>query len=388
MKIIYPVNKRFAIQRAHDILVVKTCYALASAGHEVTLIMGKTCPVEKLLSHYGLKPVQNLKIIQLPILRRKSGFGVSWHFIFNFFCLKAIKDILKKEKPDFLYLSELKMAQFLLKKKSEIDIPFVYEVHGLYASYPLDENYPRANEKEGNVFNGVDGIITTTEGLKNIIKETYGIKKEVRVVPLAADSAFPLGKKTGGKFKIYYIGQLYYEQGIDFLLNAALKLENVEFHVIGGKPAEVSGFKDKVRNNKLGDKIFLHGFIKPSKIDHAVKDADCFVIPSRSTGKMSYVAHTKSYEYPRYGKPIISFDLLSIREVLGNGYNAVLVRKNDPEALAEGIKKVMSDRSLYDKLSQNALKTSKENTWEMRAEKLGKAFYQILETKKNGNVCK
>ncbi|MCK5655618.1 MAG: glycosyltransferase family 4 protein [Candidatus Aureabacteria bacterium] len=388
MKIIYPVNKRFAIQRAHDVLVIKTCHALASAGHEVTLIMGKTCPVEKLLSHYGLKPVQNLKIVQLPILRKKSGLGVSWHFIFNFFCLKAIKDILKKEKPDFLYLSELKMAQFLLKKKSEIDMPCVYEVHGLYASYPSDENYPRANEKEGNVFNGVNGIITTTEGIKNIIRETYGIKKEAQVVPLAADSAFPLGEKTGGKFKIYYIGQLYYEQGVDFLLNAALKLENAEFHVIGGKPGEVSEFKDKARNNKLEDKIFFHGFIKPSKIDQTVKDADCFIIPSRSTGKMGYVAHTKSYEYLRYGKPIIAFDLLSIKEVLCNGDNAVLVSKNDPEALAEGIRKVMTDRGLYDKLSQNALKTSKEHTWEMRAEKLEKAFNQILETKKNGNVCK
>ena len=377
MKIIYPVNKRFAIQRAHDILVIKTCHALASAGHEVTLIMGETCPVEKLLSHYGLKPVQNLKIVQLPILRKKSGFGVSWHFIFNFFCLKAIKNILKREKPDFLYLSELKMAHFLLKKKGEIDIPFVYEVHGLYASYPSDENYPCANEKESNAFSGVNGIITTTESLKNIIKETYGINKEIRVVPLAADSAFPLGRKPGGNFKVYYIGQLYYEQGIDFLLNAALKLENVEFHIVGGKPAEVSEFKNKVQNNKLGDKIFLHGFIKPSKIDHAVKDADCFVIPSRSMGKMDYVAHTKSCEYLRYGKPIISFDLFSIREVLSNDYNAVLVRKNDPEALAEGIKKVMTDKSLYDKLSQNALETSKENTWEMRAERLEKAFKKI-----------
>ena len=150
----------------------------------------------------------------------------------------------------------------------------------------------------------------------------------------------------------------------------------------------MSGFKDKARNNKLGDKIFFHGFIKPSKIDQTVKDADCFIIPSRSTGKMGYVAHTKSYEYLRYGKPIIAFDLLSIKEVLCNGDNAVLVSKNDPEALAEGIRKVMTDRSLYDKLSQNALKTSKEHTWEMRAEKLEKAFNQILETKKNGNVCK
>ena len=73
MTIIYPFNNRLQLGRAHDLLLVKTCFHLAKAGHRVYLIVGKTAPEEDLLDYYGIPGHPELRIIQLPILRRCEG---------------------------------------------------------------------------------------------------------------------------------------------------------------------------------------------------------------------------------------------------------------------------------------------------------------------------
>ncbi|MDD5643830.1 MAG: glycosyltransferase family 4 protein [bacterium] len=374
MRIIYPVNKRLVTGRAHDILIIKTCYALAEAGIDVVLIIGKTMPEEKILSYYGLRPHKNLKIIQLPVLRKRGRFGFSWHFIFNRFCLKKISDILSDGKKSLLYISELKTALFLLKYKKRLKIPFFYEIHGLYAVYPDDKNYPRADLKEGAVFSLSDRLIVTTGKLSEIIKETYHDAKNIAVVPLAADKPCVVGHTMQENFKVYYVGQLYYEQGIDLLMEAAGKIEGAQFHVIGGKENEVAYYKNAAAQRNIADRFFFHGFIKPSELDKKLKEADCFVIPSREKGKMNYVAHTKSYEYLRYGKPIISFRLDSVLEVLRDGYNSLLADKNDAGALAGCIRRLKNDGELRRRLSDGALKTLEGFSWAKRAEKLKQVF--------------
>ncbi len=73
MIVVYPFNNRLRLGRAHDILVVRTCYHLARAGLVVHLIAGRTGDVDGLLGYYGLSPHPNLHIVQLPILRRERG---------------------------------------------------------------------------------------------------------------------------------------------------------------------------------------------------------------------------------------------------------------------------------------------------------------------------
>ncbi|MBN2189759.1 MAG: glycosyltransferase family 4 protein [Candidatus Aureabacteria bacterium] len=374
MRIIYPVNKRLVTGRAHDILIVKTCYALAEAGVEVVLVIGRTMPEEGILSYYGLKPHKNFRIVQLPVVRKTGRFGISWHFIFNRFCLRKILELSSDGKESLLYLSELKMALFLLKHRKRINMPFFYEVHGLYASYPDDGNYPCATADEGAVFSLSDRLITTTESLKKIIRETYPDSGDISVVPLAAEKAHALKPGRGGKFKAYYIGQLYYEQGIDLLIEVARKLENVQFHIIGGKKEEVLSYREAVARENIEKRVFFHGFVKPSEIDEAVKEADCFVMPSRKKGKMNYVAHTKSYEYLRYGKPIVSFRLDSVLEVLKDNYNALLAESDNPDSLAECIGRLKNDDELRNRLSTGALKTLEKFSWSERAGKLKKVF--------------
>ena len=218
LSIVYPHNQRLMSGKAHDIVIMRTCHSIAKQGHAVRVITGRPPGPESVYDFYGLKPLPEFDIVQVPMLR---GRHFSWHGIFNLFCLLKILDLKKKGQADIIFLREIRLANFLLKFRDVIGLPFVIEVHDLkikkfYASCP------EKDREEEDVFKKVDAIIVLLTSFGNILKDVYDIQgTPVIKVPLAAEK-IPLvrfEKKTDQK-TIGYIGQLYPMQGVDVLIEA------------------------------------------------------------------------------------------------------------------------------------------------------------------------
>ena len=74
------------------------------------------------------------------------------------------------------------------------------------------------------------------------------------------------------------------------------------------------------------------------------------------------------------GLPIVASDLPTIREVLTDRENAVLIKPGDSKDLARGIKKLLYDQELANKLSKKAYEDVKQYSWDMRAERIIKVL--------------
>ena len=77
------------------------------------------------------------------------------------------------------------------------------------------------------------------------------------------------------------------------------------------------------------------------------------------------------------GRPIVASDLPSIREVLVNDHNAVLVEPGNPQSLTAGIRRVKNDRALGGRLSAQARQDVTRYTWAARAERLELLLSQV-----------
>jgi glycosyltransferase involved in cell wall biosynthesis len=77
----------------------------------------------------------------------------------------------------------------------------------------------------------------------------------------------------------------------------------------------------------------------------------------------------KMFEYMASQRPIVASDLPSIREVLSEN-NAVLIEPDNPQSLAEGIKKALTDKELSQRISQQTQTDVEEYTWDKRAQKI------------------
>ena len=76
-------------------------------------------------------------------------------------------------------------------------------------------------------------------------------------------------------------------------------------------------------------------------------------------------------------RPIVASDLPSIREILNEG-NAILVQPDNPQGLAEGIRKVLENKNLAEKISARAFRDVQNYTWQKRAENILEFISQNL----------
>jgi glycosyltransferase involved in cell wall biosynthesis len=83
---------------------------------------------------------------------------------------------------------------------------------------------------------------------------------------------------------------------------------------------------------------------------------------------MYYTSPLKLFEYMAAGVPVVASDLPALREVLRDGENAVLVAPDDPGALAQGIRRVLEDKPLADRLAAQARRDAQAHTWTARAQ--------------------
>jgi len=103
-----------------------------------------------------------------------------------------------------------------------------------------------------------------------------------------------------------------------------------------------------------------------------LRAADLGVVPNRSQPAISarYTSPLKVFEAMAVGLPLVASDLPSLRELLADGVDALLVAPDDPAALAAGIRRLLEDPALRQRLGARMLARAPEHTWDARARRL------------------
>jgi len=361
-------------------------HALARSGHDVLLLVGKKggYQADALLTHYGLTPYAHFQVRQLPFFQWEGRLRVSWRGLFNGCLLWTLYRLAKTQTIDWLLLSDLPTARFVLRYKRLLSLPIVYECHELRA-LEMKQGDSAVHPQERHLFQQVDAIITTTQMLAEAIQRIYRVTAPMAVIPLATHTQpLPIPpilkgpKGAGHPVRVCYIGQLYPLQGVDILIRAMGQVKNASLTVIGGSAGDSDSLRQHAVQAAVADRVRFHGFVPPAAVPHLAGDADMLVMPARNQGRMPYVAHTKLYEYLGLGKPIIASDLPSVREVLRHGENALLVEPENIDALAEAITRIATDRQLASRLAAQARRDVADYSWEKHSA-LVTAFLQRVQ---------
>ncbi|MGH8055948.1 MAG: glycosyltransferase family 4 protein [Candidatus Entotheonellia bacterium] len=359
---------------------MQSSYALACSGHDCLLLVGKKAGyrADALFTHYGLTPHAHFQLRQLPFLQWEGRLRVSWRGLFNGCLLWTLYRLVNTQTIDWLLISDLPTARFVLRYRRLLSIPIVYECHELRA-LGMEQRAQAAHPQERHLFQQVDAIITTTQMLAEAIQRIYHVPAPRAVIPLATYTqpqlVTPPPRAAGAPVRVCYIGQLYPLQGVDILIRAIGQIKNAVLTVIGGAAGDIESLRPLTVQEAVADRVRFHGFVPPAQVSRLASDADMLVMPARNRGRMPYVAHTKLYEYLGLGKPIVASDLPSVREVLRHGENALLVEPENVSTLAEAITRIATDRQLACSLAAQARRDAGNYSWEKRSE-LVTAFLQ------------
>ena len=194
-----------------------------------------------------------------------------------------------------------------------------------------------------------DGVLADTARMA----EFYALlatlpEKRFTVVPVGADeSLFVPVPEAPEAHEVLFYGRMIPLHGIPTIVEAARRLPEVPFHLVGEGQIDVDSLVadlPNVRRTRALPYAELPGAIAQSTL--------CLGIFSGGD-KASRVVPHKVYEAAAMGKAIITADTPAIREAFPEGALA-LVPAADPEALAESIRTLLADPKARQRLGAAA----------------------------------
>lgn len=243
------------------------------------------------------------------------------------------------------------------------------------------------------MFKKSDAVIVYTHSLKKYVAQKFNIDIEkVYVIPHGTNLNIRHTKKQLDKSSILkelnlspeskialYGGMLSDLHGTLYLMEAinivSKKRQDISFLILGKGDLEKK-IISYIKENKLTN-VYLLGFVLPEKFGDYLSLADILLIPHAKCTQTELDQPTKLFEYLASGKPIVSFNLKAIAEVVGD--NAILVEPNNPEAFANGILTLLDNESLRKKFGEKGKIIAKSYSWEMSAEKQCELYRELYE---------
>ena len=371
MRIAYVGSPELFLRGASPIHVMKMCQAMANLGVDVELILQSYDKKFDIFESYGVKP--NFKITTtIPSTNTSAR-----HFIhgtysaFYTWFKKSNYDLILTRNIIYTYLSTV-----FLK------IPTIYDAHHplvntaatyLFNSFKNSKYLVRFSTNSYGL-----GKIYTSLGLpedKLVVAHNGVDLEKFKNVPSKLESRkllnFPIHKKI-----VCYSGNSYRGRGIELLIDVALRLSEVQFLIVGGLENDIKYYRE-VAQKKKAENFKLVGFVPHPKVPHYLFSADVLVMPytSRMTIKggvaaAEFTSPIKLFEYMASRRPIVATALPSVKEILEDGKNALIVEPNSEDSLYYGIKRVLDDRELAERLALQASNDARNYTWEERAKKI------------------
>jgi glycosyltransferase involved in cell wall biosynthesis len=195
-------------------------------------------------------------------------------------------------------------------------------------------------------------VITTSEYSAGRMRELYGFRGEVRIVPemidlrsweelLAANPAKPAGQK----FRVLSVGRFYPRKRLDALLQAAAMLRGripaLELRMVGGGPEEAK-LKALCRQLGLESAVMWLKDIPRGELAREYNGCDIFCLPSVQEG-----FGIVFLEAMASGRAIVAARASAVPEVVRHG---ILVKPESVEALADGIEQLFRQNDLRQEL--------------------------------------
>ena len=149
--------------------------------------------------------------------------------------------------------------------------------------------------------------------------------------------------------KFIFIGGINKEKGIDELMQVSNRLDKDYTIDLYGKIFESDYTKDELLKSNLNYK----GILKPNEVVDVIKKYDVLVLPSHREGYPGVII-----EAFMAGRPVLSTTLPSIKEMVQNRQNGVLVEPKNIDSLFEGF--IYFDSKNYSNLAQKSFNSFKE----------------------------
>jgi glycosyltransferase involved in cell wall biosynthesis len=340
---------------------------LAHAGAHVRLITPRPAPGLIAEAVLGRPLHARVTPLYVPDLRKRWFWPTRSSRPFYWLAVRELRRLRQAGEADAVLVRNLKLAEVLLQALGMP--PVFFETHELFAQSHREAagahsstHGKRAREigaRERFVYRSARGIASLTRALAEDIVAAYGPAAAIEVVPDGVDLELAAAARTprapNPRPVLLYIGSLHRWKGVEVAVEAMTALEGCELRVAGGTDERIGDVEALAARLGVADRVRMLGRVEPRRRFECIAGADLCLLPLRTDSIAArYTSPLKLFEYMAMGKPVVASDLPSLREVLADRDNALLVPPEDPAALAAAVNVLVRDGRLAAALGRRA----------------------------------
>ena len=176
-------------------------------------------------------------------------------------------------------------------------------------------------------------------GIKPIIPDAEGVER--------------IKRQYAGKKIVFSLGRLVHYKGYRYLVDAAKSLDDDYVVLIGGSGPLCDDLQKQIDEHHLGEKVKLLGRISDEDLSAYYGACDVYCLSSIMKTEAFAIVQIEAMSC---GKPVVSCNIegSGVPWVNKNGESGLVVEPENGKALADAIRKIITDSVLYQQLSQGA----------------------------------
>ena len=196
---------------------------------------------------------------------------------------------------------------------------------------------------------------------------SYTRRELMRLAPAATPRTIPYGIALPPQDAqwpvepglVLTVGRLIQRKGIRYLIQAMAQLPTLlppsrkARLVIVGQGHERPSLEALVQELGLEERVSFAGRVSDAELEALYAACELFVLPAivDSSGDTEMLGMVL-LEAMRYRKPVVASDVGGIPDIVTHGVNGLLVPQKDPQALAQAIARLLTDRDLSRRLGE------------------------------------
>jgi glycosyltransferase involved in cell wall biosynthesis len=230
-------------------------------------------------------------------------------------------------------------------------------------------------------------VLTVSEASKRDILRFYRIpERKIEVIYNAIDERFgtPPSEEEFTRVReryqlerefILYAGNIKPHKNLERLIEAFRQLRSEGFEhltllIIGDEISKYPTLRRAVHKHKLHKQVRFLGFVPDQTLAVLYRLASAFVFPSLYEG-----FGLPPLEAMACGTPVVTSNVSSLPEVADEA--AVLIDPYDSAAIAEGIRRVLTDPDLRRDLTQKGLERVRQYSWERSVRRIREIYGEV-----------
>lgn len=365
MRVLYIHNVGLDSESANLVQVRAMCKAMAGLGCEVELSL----PFNS--SSDG------------GVVKTSDGFQISFRHttkpvsrIVKYLSGGKIRKAIENSRPDLVYLRN----PLLLKQVEGCGVRVILELHNsvLHQGSSYLDHFWKFHLIKSSADCHIHKIVCISDALmkywaglgissKKLITAHDGVDQYMFLDSMSKPIAREALNLPLDPVIVSYIGRLYEDRKIEYIIELARSFKDLHFVVVGGPDYQADKYRELAKHRGLSNIVFTGQILHRDTPAYMFASDILLALWSAEVPTINYCSPLKVFEYMASGRTILAHGFPTIKEVLQHDINAIIV---EPESLDDLQMKLQYalDRDVSS-LGENARRSVFEHyTWDKRAQ--------------------